>query len=509
MEAISASLALEWKAPLEPIFIDLGGDFHLYLAACAIIDAELEGFLCPTVVKERWVLEYEETKLEHWDVLNHDDPMDIWNRAEPLLDTYADDVPEKLLRFRMAFPDTREDAVYAMAEKIYREGRALDYICDSCGKIHVGDRIAIRAMILSYAATRVSNGEGIHISLSGPAGTGKSHAAKTAAKHLPQKSVSDARLSDKALVYHKFEEGTVLLLDDQELSEDFQELLKVASTSWTTPAKYITVKNQASLELEIPPRCPFWVIKANMTGDEQVHDRQLVMWTDDSLEQLQSIQQAILQSAMNPDAVAPEDEIDISRAIWRHIPRETVVIPFADDIEVDEHMDPRNIKLFKSLVEAIALMDASNRKRNSKGYIEATEDDFICATKIMNPLLGNTGGSQKLKLSSAAAKVLDYLRQEESGDIQFSDLRHALTMSQAVLSQALYGRTDRSTEGLVSLCPAVEIVDVSVSASGKGGGAINKRVKAVAWSRETYNKWLASSGLFVLRSKANSGRTQP
>lgn len=67
------------------------------------------------------------------------------------------------------------------AEEIWNDGMALEYMCNSCAKIHVGDRIAIRSMLLSYASTRIVNGEGLHISISGSAGTGKSHAAATAA----------------------------------------------------------------------------------------------------------------------------------------------------------------------------------------------------------------------------------------------------------------------------------------------------------------------------------------
>ena len=481
--------------------IELVQGYHMELVAAVENRVYLEGLLCTEHLRERWQLYCVDVCLGEWEFDGDHDAENIWQTVGHYI---VDFEPELYTDIRLAwfaaFPHTREEALAERARLIYENGQALKFICDSCAKIHVGDELAIKSMILSYAAIRVRNGEGIHISLSGSAGTGKSHTAKTVAKHLPQENVSDARLSDKALVYHKFKEGTVLLLDDQELSEDFQELLKVASTSWNTAAKYITVKNQQSLELEIPPRCPFWVIKANMTGDEQVHDRQLVLWTDDSLEQLQSIQQSILVSAMDPDATAPQDDIEISRAIWQYIPRETVVIPFAGEIELDEHMDPRNIKLFKSLVEAIALMDASNRVRNSRGYIEATKEDFVAAANIMNPLLGNKGGSQKLKLSAAAAKILDFLRGEQSGDIPFDEARKYLKMSKAVLSQALYGRNDTRTEGLLAVCPAVDVVDISVTSTASGGVTRSSRQKAIRWSKEAYDRWLESAGQFTLKT---------
>ena len=355
-------------------------------------------------------------------------------------------------------------------------------------------------MILSYAATRVLNGDGIHISLSGSAGTGKSHCGKTAADHLPEGAVMGARVSDKALFYHDIKSGTVLLLDDQELSEDFQELLKVASTDWNRPAEYLTVNNQKALRLTLPARCPFWVVKANLTGDEQVLDRQLVIWTDESYEQLRSIQDAIFAAAANPEKVSEYESTLISRKIWQHIAPAIVVIPWASDIECSEHMDARNIKLLLALIQAHALMCGAKRERTAEGYLVASLEDFYASVRLMNPLLENKGGSQMLKLSSAASSLLDFLKKEPSGDIPFDEIRKYTKMSKSELSRALYGRNDTQTEGLLAVCPAADVVDVSVTTTLNNGVTRSSRQKAVRWSKEAYDKWLESAGIFELKT---------
>ena len=486
-----------WNQPEAKHRTELGKGYTLELAAEISLEPELlEGLLVPRSAAQKWQLkqkrEEEHTTIAEWELPSIPHPQTIWNLAEPYLEA---DSPGELTRMRLTFlrtfTETEDDAVKELAEDIWQSGESLNYMCDSCAKLHVGDKTAIRAMLLSYAAVRVLNGEGLHISISGSAGTGKSHGAATAAKHLPEGAVMDARVSDKALYYHQIKEGTVLLLDDQELSEDLQELLKVASTDWSKQATYLTVNNQKAVELKLPAKCPFWVVKANLNGDEQILDRQLVIWTDESTEQLRSIQQAIFHTAANPNLSVGDADAPVCREIWKHIEPAVVTIPYAEGIGCDEHMDPRNIKILLSLIQAHALMAGPKRSREGD-IIEATMDDFEAAANIINPLLGNKGGSQKLKLSSGAARVLAFLASQDSGIIPFENIRQETGMNQSALSRAIFGRYDRQTDGLLGVCPALEIVEDSVTR--KGGGTVRR--KAVNWSKATYLAWIGATGMF-------------
>lgn len=486
--------------------IELPGGYCMELVAVVENRIYLEGLLCTENLRERWCLysPYSpDISIAEWEFNGDHDAEAIWQ----VLGSYIIDMvtePSLYTDIRLAwfstFPHTRAEALAERAKFIYEEGKALEYICESCSKIHVGDATAIACMILSYAATRIRNSEGIHISLSGPAGTGKTHCGKTAAEHLPDGAVMSARVSDKALFYHDIKSGTVLLMDDQELTEDFQELLKVASSDWNKAAEYLTVNNQKALKLTLPARCPFWVVKANLNGDEQVLDRQLVIWTDESYEQLRSIQEAIFAAAASPGKVTEHESVIISRQVWQHIKPATVVIPWASDIECSEHMDARNIKLLVALIQAHALMVGSKREKDGDGNIIADKDDFIAAARLMNPLLQNKGGSQKLKLSSAASALLDFLKKEQSGDIPFDEVRKYTKMSKAILTQALYGRNDTQTEGLLAVCPAADVVEVSVSTTLSNGVVRSSRQKAIRWSKDAYDKWLESAGIFALKS---------
>lgn len=385
------------------------------------------------------------------------------------------------------------------ADRQWQNGTALEYMLESCAKVHKGDVTAITFMFLSYASTRVINGDGIHICLSGSAGTGKSHTAETVAEHLPTGAVMSAGVSDKALYYHEsYKPGTVFIIDDQELSESFQEAIKKATTSWDKPTTYLTVANQKEKTLTIKERCPFWLVKANLTGDEQIHDRMLMLWTDETSEQRITIQQQVFLSALKPDIKMDDTSQKICRAIWSHIESAIVIIPYALYIVCDEWMDPRNSKMFVALIQAYALMRApkrSKRVENGVLYIDAAIKDFIDASFLFNPLLNNRGGSQKLKLSSSSAMVLDFLAKQPSGLIPLREICNALGISGSVLSHALHGRNDQSSDGLAKLCPAIEIVSETVPRL-KNPGTFQQ--KSIMWNLTTYNSWASSAGMFAL-----------
>lgn len=486
-----------WMTPTIPREVELAPGVTMRL-----IEIEMEAFGDglwnePENPKGRWALSIDgEVKRTVTETENY---ICNWLQNELLDDGYSRAEAEKMvLILRMSGNGQGADeAAKKLAKIIYEEGGALKYMCESCARVHVGDEIAIRAMFLSYAGTRVLNAEvGIHIALCGNPGTGKSHTTNTVSNHIPASAVCNSGFSDKALLYHSFKERTVLILDDQELSEDFQELVKKATTSWRQEAKFHTVRNQQGLVLTMPKRCPFWVVKANMTGDDQVLDRQLVIWTDDSVEQMRRIHTAIKQNAMGHIVDENIGSAQVSRYIWELIGDAYVICDYAMCVLNSDEMSPRNCKLMYALICAHAVMHAP-RRRKREGAILANIEDFKAACRIMNPLLENNGGSQNLKLTPNAAKLLDHLRTMSSGTITFRDIRFRTGMSSRQLAEALYGRSDvEGSHGLIGVCPAVGVCKHSYMADGESSSG-----KAVEWDAELARKWGGTSGIFEMKQE--------
>ena len=91
-------------------------------------------------------------------------------------------------------------------------------------------------------------------------------------------------MSNKSLFYmDDLKPGTAIVFDDKNLSEEMQEILKGATSSFKKPINYRTVsKDRKAMVCRIPERCIWWVAKVEGSGDDQVFNRMLTCWIDDS-----------------------------------------------------------------------------------------------------------------------------------------------------------------------------------------------------------------------------------
>ena len=105
-----------------------------------------------------------------------------------------------------------------------------------------GDREVAECMIHSLISRSVINSKGLHVSITGESGKGKSHAIDTMRSLIPEQFRLEGRMSDKALFYMEdLRPGTVITLDDVSLSDQMQEILKGVTTSFQKPFPYRTV----------------------------------------------------------------------------------------------------------------------------------------------------------------------------------------------------------------------------------------------------------------------------
>lgn len=380
--------------------------------------------------------------------------------------------------------------------RIYESGQAFEYMTNTYLKLHVDDENIIRALILSYAGTFIANNElGINIRVSGEAGIGKTHVVNTVAKIVPPDYMLAARFSDKALLYmcEDLKPGSVIYYDDQALSEQAAEIMKAQTSDINKPFIYHTVANGKHEQLVFPPLCVRWFVLCNSTGDEQTADRELSFFVDNSFAHQQRVKQLKAFLSMNPSVQRDTTAVDTARRIWKYIRRGTIVqIPFADRIESDGSEPLRNLALFESLIRASAVLHAPVRERTAEGYVVASEEDFEIAAKIMNPILKGVQGSQKHKLTRIQERILtEFLELKPSGLYLYKDVRDALNLSEAQLSQAINGRNDAThhSDGLLKI--------PGIAARQDRDG-----VKYLEWDKENYRKWNGSMAYFILRPAA-------
>jgi len=167
-------------------------------------------------------------------------------------------------------PPPADDEHRERALAILKTGDPLAFLLDTFNKSHVGDRTVAECLALSVASQSVENTNGLHVSISGNSGKGKSHACVTMLNLIPKDYRLTGTVSDKALYYaDDLLPGTVFLFDDMALSDDLQEVLKSATTNFHEPIEHRTLTTERKLRVcSIPERCVWWLAKVENPGDD-------------------------------------------------------------------------------------------------------------------------------------------------------------------------------------------------------------------------------------------------
>ncbi len=164
-----------------------------------------------------------------------------------------------------SLPDTSavEQERRKCAIEIFTNGNPLAFCPDCFHRDHVGDRTVAECLIMSVASQSVENTSGLHFSISGNSGKGKTHACNAMARLLPEEYWLTGTASDKALYYYDdLRPGTVLLFDDVTLPDDMQELLKSATANFREPIVHRTLTRERQMKVcTIPERCVWWLAK--------------------------------------------------------------------------------------------------------------------------------------------------------------------------------------------------------------------------------------------------------
>jgi len=388
---------------------------------------------------------------------------------------------------------------YAEALTILSHGDPLQTMLKTFSLDHVGDLVPAECLVVSLASRSVDNTKGLHVSVSGESGKGKSGTFDTLLLQVPERFKLVGAMSNKALFYiNNMSPGTAIVFDDKTLSDDMQEILKGATSSFKEPIKYRTVTQDRQAQVcSIPERCIWWVAKVEGTGDDQVFNRMLTCWIDDSPEQ----DSAVLDDMAEKETLIPTElnvtrpEILISRAMWEIIGRERihVVVPFAQRVEFQTKTNRRNPEMFFSLIKAYAILRFMQRQRHElKGgsYICATLDDFSAAAHLFGEL-NNKGGGQETKLTKRESDLLDAICRRRETEFTIQQLQADTHLSYISIHKTLHGTQSHGIlyNGLLEKCPAISYTDRTIVMDEETGRSVRRRTNAYQFNRESYLLW--------------------
>ncbi|HWQ64238.1 MAG TPA: hypothetical protein VN429_07460 [Methanospirillum sp.] len=409
----------------------------------------------------------------------------------------------------------KEDPLLIRAQEILAGGNPLETMLETFGRYHEGDQTVAECLIHSLVSRTVINSRGLHVSITGESGKGKSHAIETMKSLIPAAYRLDGRMSDKALFYmDDLIPGTVITLDDVSLSDQMQEILKGVTTSFQKPFPYRTVNTERKPQIcTIPERCVWWIAKVEGAGDDQVFNRMLTCWIDDSDEQDQKVLDRTLAGAeqLPGSQVQVSEDIGICRKIWDELTPVFVVIPFARRIRFQSAENRRNPDMLLDLIRTNAALCQQQRTiQESDGVscVIATEEDFNQAARLFVALNGETGG-QATKLTRRESALIETIGAADLPEITTEELQQATGWTNSSITKLIHGYRShgKTYSGILEKCPAISFLDRTVSI-GDERCTTMRRTRAYRWDSGLYKAWVKGGSVWLASDDPGSDEDQ-
>ena len=397
-------------------------------------------------------------------------------------------------------PDEYRERAFA----ILQHGDPLTFLLDTFNKSHVGDRTVAECLAMSIASQSVENTKGLHVAISGNSGKGKSHACTTMQNLIPEAYKLTGTVSDKALYYDDdLRPGTVFLFDDTALSDDLQEVLKSATTSFHEPIIHRTITADRQLRVcSIPERCVWWLAKVENPGDDQVMNRMLTVWIDDSAEQDARVLEHLKRTEASGSTRGDDPDVLTCRALWSIVKEHRIFvhIPFARRIEFSNAANRRNPAMLFDLIKchaALWFLQREGEETDGETRIEATRQDFDAAARLYGAI-NQEGGGQESKMTRNEAAALVTIARMGWETFTVRMLQQATGLSYHQVRRILQGYTAKGTTycGLLEKCPAVSVVDATVIDESTGT-VVRRHELHFQFDAERYREWVAQAVVWL------------
>ncbi|MCX6688772.1 MAG: hypothetical protein NTZ39_03635 [Methanoregula sp.] len=356
------------------------------------------------------------------------------------------------------------------ALEILEHGDPRAFILATYTRVHVGDELVGECYLASFLSSSITNSRGLHCCPTGDSGKGKSDSARGFLRMVPRRYKIQGSITSKALFYHKIPEGSVIIFDDFEMSEDLREVLKNATSDFHVPLQHLSLNtNREPVTLYLPPRCVWWILSVDNPGDDQVLNRMLVPWIDDSEVQDRRVKDRVFSmAAAAGDSRTSDEDLPVVRALLHAVRQNKfyVRIPFAERITMENIRNRRNPIMLLDMTSSYAALNF--RQRESRvlpdGTIElvATEQDFLAAARLFTAL-DTTGGGQTSKLLKNERVLIDTVIRMKVTEFTVTELQKWLGITHNHVWRTLHGRMEKNRTfggGLLAKCPALGVVEM-------------------------------------------------
>ena len=400
------------------------------------------------------------------------------------------------------------------ALEILKHGDPRAFILAAYTRVHVGDELVGECYLASFLSSSITNSRGLHCCPTGDSGKGKSDSARGFLKMVPKKYKIQGSITSKALFYHKISEGSVIIFDDFEMSEDLREVLKNATSDFHVPLQHLSLNtNREPVTLHLPASCVWWILSVDNPGDDQVLNRMLVPWIDDSELQDRRVKERVFSmAAAAGDSLTTDEDLPVVRALLHAVRQNKfyVRIPFAERIVMENIRNRRNPIMLLDMTSSYAVLNFCQRAQRvlPDGTIElvATEQDFLAAARLFTAL-DTTGGGQTSKLLKNERVLIDTVIRMKVTEFTISELQKWLGLTHNHVWRTLHGRMEKSriySGGLLAKCPALGVVE-TMTTDGDNDQVKRRKENHYLFDPVQFTEWNRGGGVYLFPDPPEDG----
>lgn len=367
-----------------------------------------------------------------------------------------------------------DDEVSTEAARILKEGRPIEYLMEVFHRDYVGGEEYGRLLIFSGLCGTCNNTMGLHPSVDGESGIGKSHAMQAMINLFPPEFVIQGTISPKALFYSTRHNGCTVFLDDVgSMNDEIERLIKISASNYQQGTRHITVHDGMPRDLEFP-KCVNWWITGVDAGsfDIQVLNRQVNVSLDEPNRMVKREQKLEVCLHQLKDAVEGRPVFNVTKEVFicREIAGQllgseqvNVIIPWIFDEDETPLLNwrdidnSRNLPIFLDLIRVSASIHRYQRKKTKTGSIIATLEDYDNALRTWS----KSSREQLTKLSKKDQLIIQALQDLKADEepVDLYKLEERMNISYHTLYERLFGRKDKGIQGLLTRYPDITVVE--------------------------------------------------
>ncbi len=340
------------------------------------------------------------------------------------------------------------------AQTILESGKAYGYLCDTWQSLHIGDSHVGKCLISTIPQSSILNSKGVHVSIAGEGGRGKSDCLHKALALIPSDHKFAGDLTPKALFYQNDAicAGMIIAIDDIVWTDPFGHTVKKITDHFQEKTPNATVQNGEGACGEAPELLTFWCTQVDMQTDEQLRDRFILVEVDNSPEHNAEVISFMKRQASGtiPTGIDLKERIGICQDIVRLILDQdpfNVVVPFAERIAFTG--DPRAWRMFEDIIKAFAVFRYPIREVDERGRLVATVEDFEDAAELYRAM----GGIDRDKFTKKERKILESIK-ARSGAATVKEISADTGINDQYIRDLLWGKGKDSQQkhGLNAKC---------------------------------------------------------